>query len=666
MIGKRIGGRYQILSRLGDGGMAIVFKAKDLILDRLVAVKILRTELAGDEEFVRRFHREAESVASLSHPNIVAIYDIGEEEDCYYIVMEYVQGMTLKDFIRDYSPISINESVHIMKQITRAIAHAHARGVVHRDIKPQNILIDETEHVKVTDFGIAVAVTSATITYTNSIMGSAHYLSPEQARGGKATVKSDIYGLGIVMFELLTGKLPFPGTSPVSVALKHLSQPMPFPKDFREEIPQSLENVIIRALAKNPDDRYAGVAEMYDDISTSLSPARADEKRLVLENERSVSGPGSPEDEDSEKTIKMGPIKARDSADPEDDPKMDSAVQPSKSKKKKNRTKRWLTYTGVLLLLITSGLIIGLTLLPRLFYVENVSVPDVTGKTYSQAVQTMENRHLKVARLDRSSSSVRKDHVIRQDPEADSQVKADTEVSLFVSIGPETVKMENYVGYDREPLANSLKDQGYKDIIWHEVESTTVPEGQIIRQNPAAGKDIVPSDTVLELTVSSGKPRVSVPDLTGKTRDEADRLLQSIGLSADFVTGDFSDQIDKGKVIDQDPASGNEISKGSTVIVSLSQGSEQKQKDIEQPIRIVYPEGKKDYGNGRSDSKNQAMHIQIYYTDANHNNVLFADEQITDTKTYYVPFTLNPGEKGSYRVLINGSVKKEGTVDYPQ
>ncbi|WP_262391910.1 protein kinase domain-containing protein [Sporolactobacillus inulinus] len=201
MIGKRVGGRYQIISRLGEGGMAVVYKAKDLILDRLVAVKTLRPELAGDEEFVRRFHREAESVASLSHPNIVAIYDIGEE-DCYYLVMEYIEGMTLKEFIKNYSPISIDDSIYIMKQILLAIGHAHEHGIVHRDIKPQNILINESESVKVTDFGIALAVSGATITYTHSIMGSAHYLSPEQAKGGTATIKSDIYALGIVMFEL--------------------------------------------------------------------------------------------------------------------------------------------------------------------------------------------------------------------------------------------------------------------------------------------------------------------------------------------------------------------------------------------------------------------------------------------------------------------------------
>lgn len=655
MIGRRVGGRYQILSRLGEGGMAIVYKAKDLILDRFVAVKILRSELAGDEEFVRRFHREAESVASLSHPNIVAIYDIGEEEDCYYIVMEYVHAMTLKKFIKDYSPISISESVHIMKQIARAIAHAHARGIVHRDIKPHNILIDEGEHVKVTDFGIALAVSDSTITYTHSIIGSAHYLSPEQARGGKATVKSDIYALGIVMFELLTGRLPFPGTSPVSVALKHLSEPMPFPRDFRPDIPQSLENVIIRALAKQPQDRYGNVTELYDDLESSLNSERAGEKRLLIVSD------SADETGDDEKTIKMSPIMTGKS---EDAIAATDPLEPAGSEKKgkkKSRAKRWLTLSGILLLLVAAGLVLGVTLLPKLFYVENVRVPDVTGQTYEQATKTMAGSNLKVSRTDRPSTTVKKGLVMLQNPAAGTEVKAKTGVGLFVSTGPNPVRMENYVGYDRDSVASSLQDQGYKSIIWHQQQSPSVPEGEIISQSPAAGSQVVPSDTVLELTYSTGNPNVTVPDLSGKTQDEANQLLQSLGLSANFTSGDYSDTVHMGDVLNQDPVPGSQMAKGSSVSVSLSKGSKPQPKQIDQPIKIVYPKG-----NGNGGRNAQPIHVQIYYTDASHNDTLFADEMLTDTKTYTVPFTINPGAKGSYRVLIDGIQRKGATVDYPK
>ncbi|MDF2909157.1 MAG: protein kinase [Sporolactobacillus laevolacticus] len=658
MIGKRVGGRYQILSRLGEGGMAVVYKAKDLILDRIVAVKTLRPELADDEEFVRRFHREAESVASLSHPNIVAIYDIGEE-DCYYIVMEYIEGMTLKEFIKDYSPISINESIHIMKQILLAITHAHKRGIVHRDIKPQNILIDESEHVKVTDFGIALAVSGATITYTRSIMGSAHYLSPEQARGGKATVKSDIYAIGIVMFELLTGKLPFPGTSPVTVALKHLSAPMPFPRDFREDIPQSVENAVIRALAKNPADRYDNVTDMYEDLLTALDPERANEERLIFADPQNEN-----ESPDDEKTIKMAPVAHyQQNNDKSVQEKAAISEDPEKGKKtKKSKAKKWLTISGILILLITAGLILGMTLLPKLFYVSNVQVPDVTGKTYQVAKQALTDQNLKVVRTDRVSNSVAKENVISQTPEAGAEVKEGAEVTLVVSKGSKKVTLDNYVGYSRDTVTSAIKDAGFKDVVWHEQESSKTTD-EIIHQNPAAGTKVVPADTILELTYSTGNPQVTVPDLKGMTKNDVNKLLKSQGLTADFSVGDYSDDVEKGSVLDQDPAAGSQVDKGSTIIVTLSKGSAPKPKEIDQPIKVVYPG---DHGApGDSSEGNTPIHVQIYYTDANHDNSVFTDEEITATKTYTIPFTINPNESGSYRVLIDGVEQKTGTVDYP-
>lgn len=247
MIGKRLNGRYKILDLIGGGGMANVYLARDIILDRDVAVKVLRPDFSDDEEFIRRFHREAQAATSLNHPNIVSIYDVGEEGNILYIVMEYIDGTTLKQYIQKNGPLSNEESVNIMIQLTSALAHAHENHIVHRDIKPQNILIDENGVVKITDFGIAVALTSTTITQTNSFLGSVHYLSPEQARGGMATKKSDIYSLGIVMFELITGRLPFFGESAVSIALKHLQNNTPSPKRWNPAIPQSIENIILKS-----------------------------------------------------------------------------------------------------------------------------------------------------------------------------------------------------------------------------------------------------------------------------------------------------------------------------------------------------------------------------------------------------------------------------------
>lgn len=282
LIGRRISGRYEILRAIGGGGMANVYLALDIILDREVAIKVLRFDFVHDADFIRRFRREAQSAASLDHPNIVSIYDVGEEDDIYYIVMEYVEGMTLKEYINRTGPLHPKEAVQIMEQIVSAIAHAHDNQIVHRDIKPHNILIDHMGHIKVTDFGIAMALSSTTITHTNSVLGSVHYLSPEQARGGLSTKKSDIYSLGIVLFELLTARMPFEGESAVSIALKHLQSETPSVKRWNPAVPQSIENVVLKAMAKDPFHRYEAAEEMENDLKTAFDPDRLNEKRFTI------------------------------------------------------------------------------------------------------------------------------------------------------------------------------------------------------------------------------------------------------------------------------------------------------------------------------------------------------------------------------------------------
>nr|MDH3176755.1 Stk1 family PASTA domain-containing Ser/Thr kinase [Bacillus pumilus] len=289
LIGKRISGRYQILRVIGGGGMANVYLAEDMILDREVAIKILRFDFASDDDFIRRFRREAQSAASLDHSNIVSIYDVGEEDDIYYIVMEYVEGMTLKEYIHANGPLHPKEAVRIMEQVVAAMEEAHAKQLVHRDIKPHNILIDNMGNIKVTDFGIAMALSSATITHTNSVLGSVHYLSPEQARGGLATKKSDIYSLGIVLYELISGRMPFEGESAVSVALKHLQSEPPSVRRWNPSVPQSVENIILKAMAKDPFYRYEDASEMQKDLKTAFDPTRLKEKRFVIEEDHEAT-----------------------------------------------------------------------------------------------------------------------------------------------------------------------------------------------------------------------------------------------------------------------------------------------------------------------------------------------------------------------------------------
>jgi len=655
MIGKRLNGRYEILSRIGDGGMAVVYKARDLILERYCAVKMLRHEFVNDEAFIRRFRREAESVASLSHENIVNIYDIGEEDDLYYIVMEYVDGITLKSFIKQYAPIAPREAVYILKQIAAAIEHAHQYGIVHRDIKPQNILIDEHEHVKVTDFGIAQPLTSATITYTSSIIGSAHYLSPEQAKGGKATVKSDIYAFGIVMYEMLTGQLPFPGDSPVTVALKHLNEMYTMPTELNPAIPQSLENIIIRALAKDPAKRYDTIGDVYDDLVTALNPERINEPRISLMDE--------PDDEETTRVIPALGLKEKppltetsSTPPPPKKPKGDATSGDAKTKRKK---KRWLITTIAVLSAAILAIVIYL-LIPIFASGGHVNVPDVTGKTYDQAVDKLRAKQLyaeqKSIEVDDKPTGI----VIKQNPGEGTSVKKGTTITLYVNKGPKKEAVQNYVGYSRDTVEQLLAENNpYKDVKWIAQPSSDVPEGQIMSQNPEPNTKIIPSETVLELTYSTGPPTAKVPDVIGKNQNDAISTLENAGFQVKTENGDYSDEIPKGHVMRTDPEVGQTLEQGQTVTIYLSKGPEKKPETVVQSITITVD------GNDQEKGPNdKGVHVQIYITDMNNQHKLYVNESITQTKTYNVPLTIPVDGNASYQVYADGALVKEDTIKY--
>ncbi|MGV3487808.1 MAG: Stk1 family PASTA domain-containing Ser/Thr kinase [Tuberibacillus sp.] len=667
MIGRRISGRYEILSRIGDGGMAVVYKAKDLILDRLCAVKMLRHEFSGDEAFIRRFRREAEAVASLSHANIVNIYDIGEEDDLYYIVMEYIDGITLKSFIKEYAPVPPEDAIYILKQIASAIEHAHQHGIVHRDIKPQNILIDNHDRVKVTDFGIAQAITSATITYTTSIIGSAHYLSPEQAKGGKATIKSDIYAFGIVMYEMLTGQLPFPGDSPVTVALKHLNESYPLPTEINPGLPQSLENIIIRSLAKDPDERYDTISDVYDDLTTALNPERIHEPRIELLHETDaektrIMPTATPNDHNNYNNHIM------DEGDDRETPPFNGkkGKDNGKTKKKmKNKKKKWLITTIVVLSVAILAIILYL-----LFSVfssgGSIEVPKVTGKTYNQAVEMLRAKQLYAERKDVEEDGKPAGVVVKQNPNQGASVKKGTTITLYVNKGPKKEEVQDYVGYSKDTVEQLLQDNNpFKDVVWVPQESADVPAGQIISQKPEPNTKIVPSKTVLQLTYSTGPPTAKVPDVVGDDQDSATSALQDAGFEVKVADGDYSDEIQKGYVMRTDPEVGQSLEQGQTVTIYLSKGPEKKPETVVQSITITVDDTNP--GNGPKTGPNaNNVHVQIYITDANNQHKLFKDETINSTKTYNVPLTVPVDGQASYQVYTDGQLVKEDTITYDE
>lgn len=668
MLGNRIGGRYELMSVIGGGGMAVVYKARDVILDRIVAVKVLRSEFSHDDEFIRRFRREAQSVTSLSNPNIVNIYDVGDNEDeknpgekadLYYIVMEYVEGETLKDLIRREAPLSLGQALHIMDQISSALEHAHENSIVHRDVKPQNILIDYNGRVKVTDFGIAVAMSSATITHTNSVIGSAHYFSPEQARGGYADTKSDIYSLGIVLFEMLTGELPFSGTSPISVALKHLQEEIPEPRELNPGIPQSVENIILRAMTKDPLHRYHSVEVMRDDLKTALDPDRLNEPKFVVP------------DEDGQMTKVLSPIASGGNIAGGGNGSLPTNSPGNDNDKKKSRWPKFLLLLFILFFLLAGAGYAAFSLLPDLLTVKTVNIPKVVGMNQNKAKSVLKQKGLTVDTEKVSSKKYAAGKVTREDPSAGTPVKVKSHVHLLVSKGPEKVTVDNYMGKDKSSVSLMLNGSGYQKISYKGVYNDTYSSGKIIDQNPQPGSEVLPSKTHLVLTYSKGPAQVEVPDLSGSTKEEAQNLLEDRGITPDFKSEEYSDSVNKGEVTRQSPQPGVNIDRGGAVQFWISKGKEQKPITFSQPITVQFPDQQsngpgngKDKGNGKN--KGKPVHVKLVYSDANHDQKVYKEEDIHDTKTYQISMTVNPGGQIEYWVYVDGQVESDKTKTYDQ
>lgn len=640
LIGKRLNERYKIVSLLGGGGMANVYLARDMILDRDVAIKVLRFDFANDEQFIKRFRREAQAATSLNHENIVSIYDVGEDEGVYYIVMEYVRGSTLKQYIQQHAPLSVPKALDIMEQLTSAIAHAHANRIIHRDIKPQNVLMDEHGKVKITDFGIAVALSSTTITQTNSVLGSVHYLSPEQARGGVATEKSDIYSLGIVMFELLTGRLPFSGESAVSIVLKHLQTETPSPKAWNPSIPQSVENVILKATAKDPFYRYQSVQEMNEDIRTALTPDRLHEAKFTIpDDEEATKAVPIMKDSFIEKTIVR-------------EEKNEPEKEPAKEKKKK----RWLGWFVALLLLAAIAGVSMFTWVPAVFFPKDVTVPDVTNEEYDKAVAKLSSLGFEIKETrEIEDDEIKEGYVVRTEPKAGEVVKEGTAVTIYKSIGKQKVEFGDYVGQDFQTVEEQLKNEHF--LIVRRIERySEEPAGTILEQFPSPGEKVVPEETEVEFTVSAGTPKVMLKDLTGYTEKSVRDYAQEQQLNV-VVKHEYSDQVPEGIVISQLPSANTELQKGDTITVIISRGQEPKpNKTVIKEIDIPYD----------SEQQGEVMEAQLYIQDANHDMTKpYKTYRLTAPVKETVEFVIPYNGQAYYRVIVNHVVKQEGTISYP-
>lgn len=530
-IGKIFAGRYRIIKQIGRGGMADVYLAKDLILDgEEVAVKVLRTNYQTDPIAVARFQREARAMADLDHPHIVRITDIGEEDGQQYLAMEYVAGLDLKRYIKEHYPLSNEEAVRIMGQILLAMRLAHAKGIVHRDLKPQNILLTPDGTAKVTDFGIAVAFAETSLTQTNSMLGSVHYLSPEQARGSKATIQSDIYAMGIIFFEMLTGHIPYDGDSAVTIALQHFQKPLPSVIAENPSVPQSLENVVIKATAKKLTDRYQTVSEMYVDLLSSLSYNRRNEPKLVFEDTSKVDTKTLPKISQSTLTA-IPKVQPKEESHQSQKPTQKATNKETVAKpvKKRRFKARYFVLLASFILVMAS-----------LFWIVSktpatVEIPKVAGQTVAEAKENLKKANFEIGEeKTEASDTVEEGRVIRTDPDAGSARKEGTKVNLIISSGQQSFKIGNYIGRKSTDVIAELKGKKVPENLIKivEEESSETEAGLVMRQSLPEGTTYdLSKATEITLTVAKKVTSVPMPSYIGSSLEfTKNNLIQIVGV----------------------------------------------------------------------------------------------------------------------------------------
>ncbi|MDP4096816.1 Stk1 family PASTA domain-containing Ser/Thr kinase [Paenibacillus sp. P96] len=663
MIGHLLGGRYDIIERIGGGGMALVYRAQDILLNRNVAVKVLRQQFVHDEEFIRRFRREAQSAASLSHQNVVSIYDVGQEEDIHYIVMECVEGKNLNEIIKERAPLQVEEAVRIASQICDALEHAHHNQIIHRDIKPHNILIGRNGRVKVTDFGIARAVTSTTITQTGSVVGSVHYFSPEHAKGVTTGEKSDLYSLGIVLYQMLTAQLPFLGESPISVALKHLQEEFEEPRKVNPLIPQSVENIILKSMRKNPQERYQSAEEMMQDLETCLLPERRNEHKILFDDE-----------EDEAQTRIIPAIKplpssgiSKASADWQSAPEMTEEV-PQRPVRKSNK-KVYIWAGSVVALLVAMALLV--MYVTNLMEVPEVKVPNVVNMTEEQARAELVKAGLTVKEpvLEQYKEGIDPGVVFIQDQPEGTVLKKGALIELTIGAEKPLQKMPDLLS----------KQTTYEDAV-AKLVAVGIPEeritraddqfsdkqaGTIIEQTPAANTDYNPDEVQVTLIVSKGPDTIKMPDLINKTQAEAEKMISDAGLKLEAVSEESSFTAEQGKVIKQWPAAaGEDVDPGSKVTLTVSTGLPPEAITYSYELPVAPAE----------EGKNSD--IRVTYTDARVSDKEWGKRTINTTQMLTIDLLLAPNKDGVVSVYRDGQFfdtyvipyidAKNGTVQQPQ
>ena len=593
--GQKINDRYEIIRSIGEGGMANVYLGYDTILDRNVAIKILRGDLSNDEKFVRRFQREALSASSLAHPNIVEVYDVGEDNGLYYIVMEYIEGKTLKQLLKKRGTLTLSEAIDIMLQLTDGMAHAHDSYIIHRDLKPQNVMIKDDGQIKITDFGIAMALNSTQLTQTNSVMGSVHYLPPEQASGKGCTTKSDIYSMGIIFYELLSGSLPFRGDNAVEIALKHMRDPLPSLREDNPAIPQSIENIIRKATAKNPKNRYDDVKSMHADLLTALDDDRINEppyKYKYPEHEVDKSVKNKETNTNTEKTVKV------------EEENVVATKIPNKEEKGVNIV---LIILSVIFVALVVTLVVIFFVLPATTSPKVVSVPSCVGLKVSDCEKKLQKAGFEVDTTIKTEASdqIEKNRVVRTDPEEGRNVKEGTTITIYKSVGEEVYIIEDYLGKNYIEVQTILETK-YNLVVKVEKKDVTdtadkeYQEQEIIGQSLAAGSEVKEGD---EITLFIPNIMDTFPDMNaeGWTLSDVEAFANKYQLKLS-VQYQETTQYEEGRVISQSRTVGSQIYKGTSLRIVVAKLPEAKPAEDNKKDDSKTDDTKKD--NSTSDKEN--------------------------------------------------------------
>lgn len=655
VIGRIFSDRYQLKKYLG-GGMSSVYLAHDIILERDVVVKLIKTDPSNLDKSKNRFLREVQSTIKLSHPNVVSVYDVDDSDEYQILVTEMIIGPTLKTYIRDNHPLSIEAVISLSRMILDGIGHAHDSGIIHRDIKPQNILVNENNDVKITDFGIAKAMSETRMTETNQVMGSVQYISPEQAKGQDTDERTDIYSFGIVLYEMLAGDVPYHGETPVSIALKQISEPMPDITNIRDDVPVALQNIIKKCTEKNVADRYRHASDVYNALL----------QYDFYDSEDSVEDADEDDVEDTASNVTATPVVP-----------IASTAAAASSKPKPQKKKRGL---GCVLFLIFFFLILlPLLYIGYIFFSDEtrnyVDIPSIVGLTVEEARDDLARFELSIGNVDEAyHDDIPVDGIISSSPEVGTSVAPGTSIDVVVSQGHAPSEMPDYVGETYEDIASDIESFGYADVTIDESYTDEDDAGEIIEQSIDAGAEIYPENENLTLVVSKGIEMVELENLIGYSESQAIEMIEAAGLEAEVVARMYSDNVQNGFVMIQDPEEG-ELEIGETVQLTISVGPEPPQQraysnTVDIPYTYVATEDDDDDDDDDDDETDgddgpQLQIVRVYISDVNHSvENVYEVFGITEDSRYTVNMTILENSSGRYVITVDDEVIVDATVPY--